>query len=187
MNLVEPIRDREKIDAMKTYLRSSNLRGYALFTLGINSGLRLSELLKLTVANVTDERGRVLDRIEVKDIKTGKAKEFPLGDTSRNALQEYIFQAKPADFLFPSRNGGGPLGRVQSWRMLSQAAIAVGIKEPIGTHTLRKTFGYWAYKQGADITVIQQMLGIHATPAVALRYIGITKDDMDRVYFNLNL
>lgn len=186
MNFVEPIRDKKKIDAMKTYLRGRNLRDFALFTLGINSGLRISDLLRLTVADVTDERGQILDRIELKEKKTGKTKEFPLGDTSRKALKEYLAAVQPRDSLFPSKKGGRALRRQHVWTVLSQAASAVGIKARVGTHTLRKTFGYQAYKQGSDISVIQQLLN-HSSPQVTLRYIGITKDDLDKVYLNLNL
>jgi len=57
----------------------------------------------------------------------------------------------------------------------------VGITEAIGTHTLRKTFGYWAYKDGKDLSLIQKLLN-HASPAVTLAYIGITQDELDDVY-----
>lgn len=63
---------------------------------------------------------------------------------------------------------------------------ADGIKVAIGTHTLRKTFGYWAFQQGVNVTIIQQLLN-HSAPSVTLRYIGITKDELDQVYIKLNL
>ncbi len=62
----------------------------------------------------------------------------------------------------------------------------VGIKDRIGTHTLRKTFGYHAYKMGMDLSVIQKLLN-HASPSITLSYIGITRDDLDNVYLSLNL
>lgn len=71
-------------------------------------------------------------------------------------------------------------------RIINDAARHVGIKEAIGTHTLRKTFGYWAYKAGNDISRIQKLLN-HSAPSVTLAYIGITKEDLDSVYINLNL
>ena len=73
-----------------------------------------------------------------------------------------------------------------AYAAINAAARAVGIKTAIGTHTLRKTFGYWAFKQGVDVTRIQQLLN-HSAPSVTLRYIGITKDELDQVYINLNL
>ena len=62
----------------------------------------------------------------------------------------------------------------------------VGIKEKIGTHTLRKTFGYHTYNNGYDITLIQKLFN-HSSPSVTLRYIGITQDELDDVYLSLDL
>ncbi|GMA66225.1 hypothetical protein GCM10025859_67000 [Alicyclobacillus fastidiosus] len=75
---------------------------------------------------------------------------------------------------------------MQAWKALNNAAKVAGIKDRIGTHTLRKTFAYHAYKQGKDITLIQKLLN-HSAPSVTLRYIGITQDEMDDVYLTLNL
>jgi len=61
-----------------------------------------------------------------------------------------------------------------------------GIKEPVGTHTMRKTFGYHAYKKGLDLAVIQKLLN-HSSPSITLAYIGITQEDQDNVYMSLNL
>jgi len=62
----------------------------------------------------------------------------------------------------------------------------IGIKERIGTHTLRKTFGYFAFTKGVDITRIQQLFN-HSAPSVTLAYIGITSDELDNVYLDINL
>ena len=88
--------------------------------------------------------------------------------------------------LFPSRKGSAAISRVQAYIILSEAARAVGIKEAVGTHTLRKVFGYFAYQQGIDITRIQLLLN-HSSPGVTLRYIGITREELDNIYINLNL
>lgn len=168
---------------MKRYLKSGNLRDYLLFVLGINSGLRISDLLSLQVLDV---KGK--ERISLREQKTGKTKDFPLSDTCQKAIKEYL-QATGVDtgFLFTSRKGkGAAISRVQAYRILNQAAQAIGIKEQIGTHTLRKTFGYWAYQAGVDITRIQKLLN-HSAPSVTLAYIGITKEELDDVYINLNL
>ena len=193
MECVEPIRDKTKIEAMKRYLKGKNLRDFLLFVFGINSGLRVSDLLQLQLTNVFDHKGKPKDRLELKEQKTGKLKEFPLSPTVRKALEEYISTtatinttAEQEQWLFPSRKGAGPLDRRQAWRIISEAAHAVGIPGRIGTHTLRKTFGYWAFKQGADITRIQKLLN-HSSPGITLAYIGITKDELDDVYLNLNL
>jgi site-specific recombinase XerD len=69
---------------------------------------------------------------------------------------------------------------------LNSAAERVGITESIGCHTLRKTFGYHAYKAGVDLTLLQSIFN-HSAQSVTLRYIGIIQDDIDNVYDALNL
>lgn len=86
MEYVQPIRDKKILDTMKKVLRSSNLRDYNLFILGINSGLRISDLLNLKVSDVCDEKGKIKDRIVIREKKTNKLKDFPLGETSKKAL-----------------------------------------------------------------------------------------------------
>ncbi|MDD3654917.1 MAG: site-specific integrase [Desulfotomaculaceae bacterium] len=187
MEFVQPIRDKKQIDAMKKVLKVGSVRNYALFTLGINSGLRISDLLKLTVADVLDDRGKVKDRISLREKKTGKSKDFPLGKTAKKALAEHLltWAHKPEGYLFRSKKGGA-LTRQQAYNIINAAARAVGIREKIGTHTLRKTFGYHAYQNGTDITVIQKLLN-HSAPSVTLAYIGITRDQLDDVYLTLEL
>lgn len=182
MELVEPIRDKKKIESMKKYLKGQNIRDYLLFTLGINSGLRISDLLKLKVEEVKDK-----DRISIREQKTGKAKDFPLSETSKKAISEYVKARGLAKGpLFVSRKGNKPITRIQAYRILSCAASHVGITDAIGTHTLRKTFGYHAYQNGVDITRIQKLLN-HSAPSITLAYIGITKEELDNVYISLNL
>lgn len=188
MEFVQPIREKKQIEAVKKVLKSSSLRDFVLFTLGINSGLRISDLLRLNVVDIADEKSKIRDRISLREKKTGKAKAFPIGETTKKALREYLssISLDPGQPLFPSRKGKGPLTRQQAYRILNSAARTVGIKDEIGTHTLRKTFGYHAYKSGVDITVIQKLFN-HSSPAVTLRYVGITQDELDDVYLTLNL
>lgn len=182
MECVEPIRSKKQINAIKGYLKNKNLRDYLLFVLGINSGLRISDLLTLKIGDVKE-----IDRITIREKKTGKPKDFPLADTCKKAIQEYLADIKEDNgWLFKSRKGESPITRIQAYRIINKAARAVGIKDAIGTHTLRKTFGYWAHKNGADITKIQKLLN-HSTPEITLAYIGITKDELDNIYIKLNL
>lgn len=188
MEFVQPIKDKKKLEAIKKVLKADSLRNYAVFILGINSGLRISDLLSLKVSDVLDEKNRLKDRVIIKEKKTGKNKEFPFGNTTKVALKEYLnsFEYASHMYLFPSKKGGLSLSRQQAYRIINDAARAVGIKERIGTHTLRKTFGYWAYQQGVDITRIQKLLN-HSAPSVTLAYIGITQEELDNVYLTLNL
>lgn len=179
---VDPIRDKKQLENMKRYLKAQNTRDWLLFVLGINSGLRISDLLTLTVKDVKDA-----SRIKIREKKTDKVKSFPLSDTCKKAIKEYLTTTRLNEgWLFPSRKGDKSISRIQAYRILNDAAQAVGISENIGTHTLRKTFGYWAYRQGVDIAMIMQLLN-HSAPSITKRYIGITQDELDEIYINLNL
>lgn len=184
VEFVEPIRDKQKIEEIKKVLRGSNLRDYALFVLGINSGLRVSDLLSLTVGDVMDANGNL---IRIREHKTKKTNDFPLSRTAQKAIMEYLQtrDGKRDEPLFLSRKGSA-LQRAQAYKVINDAARAVGIKDRIGTHTLRKTFGYHAYQAGYDLTLIQRLLN-HASPGVTLKYIGITQAQPDDVYLSLNL
>ena len=175
---------------MKKYLKEKSTRDYCLFVLGINSGLRISDLLNLQVKDVVDDSGKLKDRIHLIEQKTGKAKDFPISSTAAKAIKDnlsLLSVKEPTSCLFPSRKGTSAITRVQAWRILNDAAVHSGLdKDAIGTYTMRKTFGYHAYKKGMDITVIQKLLN-HSSTAVTLSYIGITRDDLDNVYLNLNL
>ena len=198
---VEPIRDRKKIKDMEEYLRYRRERDYVLFVLGINTGLRISDLLKLKAEDVKD--GSLL----IREKKTGKIKECKLSDkvvkTLNQYIQDEIYSTKPhkrnrkkenvdsiteSTYLFPSgKCPSKPVGKIQIWKIIKQAAEACGIDGNIGTHTLRKTFGYWAYKKGIDIYIIMNALN-HSNPAVTKRYIGITQDGLNTVcYKRMNL
>lgn len=191
MEFVQPIRDKEKLAIMKKYLKGSNLRDYCLFVVGINSGLRISDLLELTVSDVINKNTKVKDRIQIREIKTGKFKDFPISTSAKKAITEYLNtrEYNLTDPLFISQknlNGSKAIQRQRAYRVINDAAKVAGIKEKIGTHTLRKTFAYHAYKAGISIEVIQKLFN-HSAPSITLRYIGITQDTLDNVYINLNL
>lgn len=157
--------------------------------MGINTGLRVSDILKLKLEDVCTSRGKILDFISMRENKTGKPKRFPINNNTKKALQELIqtYNLSTGDYLFQSRKGENkPISRVQAWNIINAAAKTVGITDPIGTHTLRKTFGYHAYKQGTDLALIQEILN-HRSQKDTKRYIGITQDDIDNVYISLNL
>ena len=111
-----------------------------------------------------------------------------MSDKAKKAIKEYLNTRNYTENepLFISRKNKGFLLRQQAYKIINGVAKAVGIKENIGTHTLRKTFGYHAYNNGYDITLIQKLFN-HSSPSVTLRYIGITQDEMDDVYLSLDL
>jgi len=173
---VSALKSKSQIEAMKKVLNS---RDKLLFTLGINMGLRISDLLKLKVSDVTED-------ITITEKKTNKRRTITLNDSAKKAICDYIKGLSPDQYLFKSRKGNEPIDRIQAYRILNDAAHKAGIKGNIGTHTLRKTFGYWSYKNGVDISLLQKVFN-HSSPAITLSYIGITREDIADVYKGLNL
>jgi integrase len=191
MNTVEPIRDLRQIDAMKKMLKADGIRNWLFFTMGINSALRVSDLLRLRQADVFDARDRVLDAVRIREKKTGKEKVFRLNKSAGKALGEYIQDEAtghdPQAYLFRSRKGDNrPISRTQAWQIISDAAKAVGLNGNIGTHSMRKTWGYHQRKSGTDLTVIMAALN-HSSQSQTLRYVGISQDDTDDAYDAVNL
>lgn len=190
MNTVEPIRDLKKIKAMKAVLKDNNIRNYLLFTIGINTGLRISDLLRLKISDVLDERGQICDCVYIREKKTDKEKTFTLNQTVKKAIKEYLDSLKVYDnnwYLFKSRKGkNSPISRIQAYDILNNAAKLVGINDNIGTHTLRKTFGYHARMKGVPVEMLQKLFN-HSSPSVTMRYIGITQDELKNIYLDLNL
>lgn len=189
MEIVQPIRDRKKIEAMKKYLRGQSIRDHLMFVYGINAALRISDELKLHVYDVVDNSGDPRWGFEFREKKTGKSKMFPYASNVKKAIREYmqVYQPLPEQHLFVSRKGNNePINRKSAWRILSEAAEAVGIDQRIGSHSLRKTFGYHAYKKGVSINTLQDIFN-HSSQKATLRYIGITQDEIDDVYISLNL
>ena len=114
MELVQPIRSIEKIEEIKTVLKETGTRNFLLFTMGINTGLRISDLLKLKVIDVTG-----VSHITIKEQKTGKAKRFPLTSSLQQALQDFTKSKAPNDYLFKSRNGiNKPLSRITAYKII---------------------------------------------------------------------
>lgn len=171
MEFVQPIRDMNKINEMKKALKTP--RDKFLFTLGINVGVRISDLLQLKVKDVRGKRHLV-----IVERKTQKEKRFLLNSELQKCIKEYTEGMDDNDWLFPSRKGSKPISRVQAYRILNDTAKEIGLEE-IGTHTLRKTFGYWFYKKTKDIAMLQEIFN-HSAPSITLRYIGINQDIMDK-------
>lgn len=177
MNKVEPIRDPKKIQELKKYLQDWNEKYYMMWLLGSNIGLRVSDILRIRVHDIG---GR--DHLSFYDQKTGKRHRLPVNRHLKREIQDYIKNQhlSDEDYLIQSNRGENqPLSRIQAYTVLNTAAKACGIDYPIGTHTMRKTFGYWHYRQHKDVALLQQIFG-HSAPSVTLRYIGIDDDVVDK-------
>ena len=169
---VKPLKTREEIQEMKEALRLfCSERDYFLFVLGINTGLRISDLLKLKVKNVREKQ-----RIRVREGKTGKGKEVYIGHIE-GEVELYTRYKEGDEWLFPSRKGEKPISTTQAYRALAKAGDMIG-RDDIGTHTMRKTFGYHHYQRHKDIMVLVSLFN-HSAPSITKRYIGIDQDEIE--------
>lgn len=169
---VQPLKDYNQIIDMKWSLKKwCGDRDYILFLLGINTGLRVSDLLNLKVKDIKNKK-----KIKVKEGRTEKPRTIYLANIYQE-LNQYVKTLNSTEWLFPSRKGDKPITRIQAYRQLNKAAKMVDIKEGIGTHTMRKTFGYWYYKQTKDIAALQTIFN-HSHPDITFQYIGITEEEI---------
>ncbi len=186
MKTVEPIRSPAKILAIKKNLKMENSpRNYLLFTIGVNSALRSSDLLGLKVSDVIDGKGDIKDYLYVRVKKTGKELKIKINKAMREALEYYFVKAKvfnPDQFLFKSKRGDRPLDNVGLWYLIKQWTKEVGLEnERYSSHSFRKTWGYQARKyHGASIEMISEKLG-HKSTAVTKRYIGINQEEINKM------
>lgn len=172
MNFVEPIRDPNMIEAIMKHLKDKNERNYIMFLIGIYSGLRISDILQLQVKHIHDKD------IRIREQKTGKQRKIVLHNKLRGPLKDYIKDKNPWEFLIKSREGDNkPISRVQAYNIVKDLENYFRT-DAIGTHTLRKTFGYHYYKGTKDVATLQKIFN-HSHPNVTLKYIGIIQDDID--------
>ena len=179
-HLVEPIRDKKKIRAVEDYLANRSKRNRLLFVLGCNSGLRVSDILALDVKDVRDKT-----HIELTEKKTGKSKRFPINNKLKKLITDFIKDKEDDEPLFLSQKQMR-LDRSQVYRILNNACKAVGIDVNIGTHSMRKSFGYHHYNQFKDVAMLQMIFN-HSSPQITLRYIGINQDEIDNSYRQFEL
>ncbi|MEC0089884.1 tyrosine-type recombinase/integrase [Paenibacillus macquariensis] len=163
---VQPIRSKKEIDDMKWSLkRWCSERDYILFFIGINTGLRCGDILKLKTADILRMNKREL---KIKEGKTAKVRTIDFNNIY-DEVKAYA-QTVNSEWLFPSRKGEEPITVTQAYRQLNKSADMVGL-ESVGTHTMRKTFGYHYYSRTKNIAMLQTILN-HSTPAITLKYIG---------------
>lgn len=198
MNEVQPIRDKEIIIQIKNFLRVKSFRDYLLFSMGIHSGLRVSDLLRLQVGHVRNQLHISFVASKTKNRKKlRKKKKFIIHPDYQDDLIWYIKDMPDEAYLFASRQRkkisgavGEPIRRETAWKMISGIAIRFGL-ENIGTHSLRKTWGYQLIKNADPheaaycIALLMEMFG-HETQEETLRYLGLTQDAMDQAILRLS-
>ncbi len=187
-----PIKRKEDIQKIKEYfLSKQDYRDYALFVVGINTALRISDLLKLTWNDVYDfNEDLFLTHIRVTEQKTSKQTCIAINFSCQNALslyKNYSLPINPQEYIFYSRNNRNEhIGRNRAYNIIKKAAHETRIDGNISCHSLRKTFGYHAWKRGIPPAVIMNIFN-HSDIEITKRYLSIDQDDRDDVFITLNL
>lgn len=180
MNIVEPIRKKQDIVSLENFLKKRGLRDLLLFVLGTNSGLRISDILALNVGDVKNKT-----HITIREKKTGKFKKFPINSKLKPMFEEYTKGKKAEEALFITifKNR---INRFAAYHIIKNACKAAGLEAKVGTHTMRKTFGYHHYQKFKDVAMLQKIFN-HSSPQITLRYIGIEQEQIEESYANFIL
>ncbi|MBW4541596.1 MAG: tyrosine-type recombinase/integrase [Myxacorys chilensis ATA2-1-KO14] len=176
---VEPIRDKKAIERIKKLLRD-HPRDLCLFILGINTAYRANELLSLTVGQV--RRLQPGDLLRVKQSKTGKFRSVTINGAVVKAVSQHLtVNPLPDDtYLFQGKRGCLTVPTVST--MVKTWCQHSGLKGNYGSHTLRKTWGYWQrMERGTAVPLLMEAFG-HATQQQTLAYLGIQAEEIAQIY-----
>lgn len=180
MSTVEAIRNKKDIEKIEKLLAKENQRDLLLFCVGINSGLRISDILNLNIGDVKNK-----NYIRLVEKKTKKKKKFPINTKLKAMFKKYTKNKSEDSPLFLTKNNNR-LDRIQAYRILNNICNKANLDENIGTHTLRKTFGYHHYRQFKNVAILQKIFN-HSSPEITLRYIGIEQEEIEKSYKNFVL
>lgn len=180
---VEPIREKEKIKNMYFYLNGKDPKYGLMFKFGLNTGLRISDILPLKAKDIFNENGEFKEHLILKEKKTGKEKKIKINKALQDELLSYTKKEERGKniYLFYNKCTGDHIQRIQAYKVLKKAAELCGV-DNFGTHSMRKTWGYWTYKASKfNIGLIMDTFN-HSSPNVTLRYIGVNQDQKDELY-----
>lgn len=187
----EPIRSYDDFAAIQKYFLDKNdIRDYAMWTVGVSIGVRVSDLFMLRFGNIIEpDKKTFKERIEIYEKKTGKLNDILITESVREAVSMY---AESLDrrfdidgFLFASQKTGGQMCGEQGWRILAGAGRELGLPINIGSHTMRKSFANIAAcvdTSCIDMNSIVKIQGLlnHSDPKVTMRYLGTFQKMFDR-------
>lgn len=191
MNTAQPIRNTEDLKKLKSYYKEQNpnVRNQVLIIIGLNTALRISDILTLKWSSVYDfDKKEFKSHIVLVEQKTGKVSTIFMNQNIRNVLTEYKEdlrarkkKVRGEQYLFRHSNQNIPISRVQAFRIIKDAAEFYHIPGVICCHSLRKTFGYHAWKQGVSPALLMNIFN-HSSYQITKRYLGIEQDDRDLIF-----
>jgi len=192
MSTTQPIRNPENLKQFKEYYHSvkPNPRNYALIIVGLNSALRISDILHLSYGDVYDfEKKEWKQHIIITEQKTQKTNRIYINNEIKKVLKGFLEETERTskEWIFKSQmHRCEPLSRFQAFRIIKEASAYAGLYHDISCHSLRKTFGYHAWKQGTPPVLLMNIYN-HSTFQVTKRYLGIEQDDKDEVFENIKI
>lgn len=192
MGTSQPIRSLDELTAFRSYYlnKEVNLRNYMLICMGLNTALRISDMLQLKWGNVYDfDRKHYVKHIVVCEGKTGKETRIAINNNLIDAFEMYMGSLKSVscnDYIFTGKTKGTHLSRSQAFRIITHVAEALNMENGISCHSLRKTFGYYAWKYGTPPAMLMEIYN-HSSYEITKRYLGIKQDDRDNVFLKVNL
>ncbi|MBO5260250.1 MAG: tyrosine-type recombinase/integrase [Agathobacter sp.] len=192
MGTTQPIRTKEELKKFTDYYKTSknNPRNYALIVFGLHTALRISDILEIRWKEVYDFEQQTFQKyLGLKEHKTGKYTNIALNPHIIEALLVLKEQTtpEPEHCLFcKSTMPDVPLSRSQAYRIVKEASENSLHKSNISCHSLRKTFGYHAWKQGTQPALLMDIFN-HSSYQITKRYLGIGQDEKDSVYMNIDL
>lgn len=175
---VDPIKNKKNVIKIINELKKGNERNVILFKIGIYTGLRIEDILRLKVKNING------NTLEIQQGKTKKYKRIQLNEDIRKNLKDYIKGKGAEEYIIKSRNGHNkPLSYTQAYRIIKLAAKKARIKGNYATHSLRKTYAYTLYENN-DLSIVQGALD-HDNQLTTLKYIGVTDEEINKATMNL--
>jgi integrase len=176
---VEPIRKKSDIKKVRNVISRNPLHS-CLFSIGINTGFRVSDILQIKVSDVLDVKPG--DDISIKEKKTGKVRRVTLNDTCVRDIQKLLNSRnyKNTDFLFIGQRGE-VLKVPYVSTLVKRWCQSVGLKGNFGSHSMRKTFGFHKRMDGFSLPILVQVFG-HSSQKQTLDYLGIQEEEIKDVF-----
>ena len=228
----EPLKDLNDIKRIRDYyLSKKQYRNHMLFLVGINVGLRVSDLIKLKFGHFIDIEGNFRENIIVTEKKTGKERKIAIGNVAKDAINLYL-KHNPSvtrgTYMFRNKSNNGLIGKeeveikdiegINNYKtkidkngkihyyilkeadhmtrqgvqyILNKTFDDLQLPQRHGTHMMRQTFGYHiaiegdTFERARNLEKLQMLFG-HSSPAITLRYIGLTDDEIYATYTSRN-
>lgn len=189
MNKVtEPIRSIKTINNLLNYFKGQSLRNYMIAKVQLNTAFRISDIVTLKVSDFYHQNGYARESLTItSEKKTEKIRIVAINQSLKTAIKDYIISEGLSydDYLFQSRKGTNrPISTTQVHRIFQNAGEVLHL-DNFGTHSLRKTWGYFAYQKTKNIALIMKAYN-HDSEEDTLKYIGIVQKDKDDLYKQIN-